>query len=163
MSLDKFVARGFSGSVGDTTGQWVSRSPETTTAQPVRTSNETGTSFVMGGSRSSTAGYRMKSNQSLDASRTQNVDDIMHRGTKHYREARDAKDLRQNCFGGSRQSFDDSGSDSTPLGFPVERVFRLVLLLIGVVGALYIFFSWPQSSKDRIRALREQQMLGEYE
>jgi hypothetical protein len=158
MSLDKFVARGYSGSVGDTTGQWVSRTAETPRAQPVESSRETGTSFVMGGSRVSTAGYRAKNNQNLDATRARDTDDILHRGTKHYREARNANDLRQNCFGGSSR-VTDSGSSYTSPGFPIERMFRFVMMLIGLVGILYLVFSWPQSSRDRVRALREQQLL----
>jgi hypothetical protein len=158
MSLDKFVARGYSGSLGDTTGQWVSRTAETPRAQPTESSRETGTSFVMGGSRVSTAGYRAKNSQNLDSARSQNADDIMHRGTKHYREARNSNDLRQNCFGGSSRPGDTSASD-TSMGFPIERMFRLIMILLGVVGVLYLVFSWPQSSRDRVRALREQQVL----
>ncbi len=164
MSLDKFVARGYSGSLGDTTGQWVSRTAETAKAQPAGNLRETGTSFVMGGGRASTAGYRAKNNQSLDASRSRDTEDIMHRGTRHYREARNSNDLRQNCFGGSsRGSAADDGSQST-IRFPIERVFRLVLILIGIVGALYLLFSWPQSSRERVRALREQHLSqGDYD
>jgi hypothetical protein len=163
MSLDKFVARGYSGSLGDTTGQLVGRTAETSRAQPLQSSREPGTSFVMGGSRISTAGYRAKSNQNLDASRSQSVDDIMHRGTKHHREARDSGDLRQNCFGGSTRGIDASGLD-TPVGFPIERMFRFVMVLVAIVGVLYLMFSWPQSSRERVRALRGQQLLqGDFE
>jgi hypothetical protein len=161
MSLDKFVSRGYSGSVGDTTGQWVGRSVETPPAQPAGAPRESGTSFVMGGSRTSTAGYRAKSNQNFDTSRSRDVDDIMHRGTKYQRDERNTGDLRQNCFGGSSRGFDSSGPDaSTP--YPIKRAFRLVMVAFGIVGVLYLVFSWPQSSRERVRSLREQQVMYGY-
>lgn len=50
MSLDKFVMRGFTGSVGSGEGRWVASSAATTPTQPVATQHQGGSSFVMGGS-----------------------------------------------------------------------------------------------------------------
>lgn len=49
MSLDKFVMRGFTGSVGSGEGRWVASSAPNTQAAPVATQHPTGSSFVMGG------------------------------------------------------------------------------------------------------------------
>jgi len=50
MSLDKFVMRGFTGSVGSGEGRWVASSAPTTQAQPSSTTQHpAGSSFVMGG------------------------------------------------------------------------------------------------------------------
>jgi hypothetical protein len=50
MSLDKFVMRGFTGSVGSGEGRWVATSGQTTQqAAATATQHPTGSSFVMGG------------------------------------------------------------------------------------------------------------------
>jgi hypothetical protein len=49
MSLDKFVMRGYTGSVGNSSGQWVARSPDSQQPQTFQPNNDGGTSFVMGG------------------------------------------------------------------------------------------------------------------
>lgn len=50
MSLDKFVMRGFTGSVGSGEGRWVASSASTTQTQPTATNQHAaGSSFVMGG------------------------------------------------------------------------------------------------------------------
>jgi hypothetical protein len=49
MSLDKFVMRGFTGSVGSGEGRWVASSNQTAPTAPVATQHPTGSSFVMGG------------------------------------------------------------------------------------------------------------------
>jgi hypothetical protein len=49
MSLDKFVMRGFTGSVGSGEGRWVASSAPNTQAAPVATQPPAGSSFVMGG------------------------------------------------------------------------------------------------------------------
>ena len=49
MSLDKFVMRGFTGSVGSGEGRWVATSAPTTPTTPVATQHPSGSSFVMGG------------------------------------------------------------------------------------------------------------------
>jgi hypothetical protein len=49
MSLDKFVMKGFTGSVGSGEGRWVASSNSTTQAPNTITQHPTGSSFVMGG------------------------------------------------------------------------------------------------------------------
>lgn len=49
MSLDKFVMRGFTGSVGSGEGRWVANSAPNAQAAPVATQHPAGSSFVMGG------------------------------------------------------------------------------------------------------------------
>jgi len=49
MSLDKYVMRGFTGSVGSGEGRWVASSTQAPQAAPVTTQHPRGSSFVMGG------------------------------------------------------------------------------------------------------------------
>jgi hypothetical protein len=44
----------------------------------------------------------------------------------------------------------------------MKRAFRLVMVAFGIVGVLYLVFSWPQSSRERVRSLREQQLMYGY-
>lgn len=51
MTLDKYISRGFTSSVGDSSGTWVARDPATKPAQSFVPQAEGGTSFILGSTR----------------------------------------------------------------------------------------------------------------
>jgi|GEM_PF-6196291 len=159
MSLDKYVCRGYSGSVGDTTGNWVGRASETPSTSAAPVAREGGTSFVLGGSKASTGGYRSKSNNQAELARARESDDIVHRGTRLYSHNRDKGDIRQNCFGGSSKSFQDyDPSSAVP-----PRFLRFALFGVAILAVWYAYCTWSDSPSNRVRAERERRYQSDWE
>jgi hypothetical protein len=158
MSLDKYVCRGYSGSVGDTTGSWVARTAETPSQQAAPVGREGGTSFVLGGGKTATYGYRAKSKNQADLSRAQASDEIMHRGTQLYGHRRDKDDIRQNCFGGSSKSFQDYDTSNTNL----RRLLRFFLFVVAALAVWYTYCTVSDSASGRVRAERERRYQSDW-
>ena len=110
MSLDKFVMRGFTGSVGSGEGRWVSSSGAQSNTSPNSDSRaQSGSSFVMGGdslrARPSGSGSRSSGYSEFDNSKGEafgggdrysfNAERVRNKGTEHKQEQ------YKGCFGSS--------------------------------------------------------------
>ncbi len=147
MSLDKFVMRGFTGSVGSGEGRWVATSAQTT-QQPAAQVNQhpAGSSFVMGGgglhARPTTSASSRNTHSEHDPSKGEamgsgerysyNVDKVRDKGTQH------DFGKHQGCFGS--KSFNDA--INTKRGHQVMvgvvlygiSVFVLIFCIIAMFG-----------------------------
>jgi len=100
MSLDKFVSRGYTSSLGESSGKWVAQ--DSRAATPPATSHypnhESGTTFVLGATSANPGrayGEKSKPFEYRESDYTFNRDDIRHEGTRSHRNA------PSGCFGSS--------------------------------------------------------------
>jgi hypothetical protein len=138
MSLDKFVMRGFTGSVGSGEGRWVASS-SSTQAQPAATQHASGSSFVMGGGGlrpKPSAGTKSSDAYSeFDSSKGEamgggerysfNADKVQNKGTQHNH------GKHPGCFGSS--SFNEA--ISTKRGHQI----MMGVVMYGIALAIIIF------------------------
>jgi len=132
MSIDKFIMRGMTGSLGSGGDDWITKTvPTTNTVQPINTNQGGGTSFVMGG------GGAGRSPRTTSSGREQG-------GDQGYRSF-DAKSIQSNGTvrkaeqgGGSFQARSFSEALSSSKG----QRFLLGVLLYGIAifALLYILF-----------------------
>lgn len=139
MSLDKYVMRGFTGSVGSGEGRWVASSASATPDKSAVSQHQGGSSFVMGG-----GGLRPKPTPNSSSKEAYNEYDsskgeAMGRGDRYSYDADKVRDKgtqheygqHPGCFGS--RSFNDA--INTKRG----HQFMMAVILYGIVLAVIIF------------------------
>ena len=139
MSLDKFVMRGFTGSTGSSTGQWVSRSADSHKEQTFQPDRDTGTSFVLGGGGGSSG--RAKHTNSGSTLGQQEAQPLSPRGEIRVHGARGRGDIPSGCFGGGGGKSASSSADSS-------KVIPAVFLAVAFFICMFIAISASPASNQ---------------
>ena len=149
MSLDKFVMRGFTSSVGSSTGSWIGRAGGTSDT-PAKSVDNSGTSFVMGRGVASTRNFKAQSGASNHSEpRDEGYSFDRHDG--QYHGSRPRHGILSNGGGRARGGDADSGGLFGGKGSNAIVGFWLALIVIG----LMVFLSSQSSSKKKVNEWRE--------
>jgi hypothetical protein len=146
MSLDKYVMRGFTGSVGSGEGRWVASSAPSPSSNASASQNSSGSSFVMGG-----GGARPRPGGANSGSRNSHGEYDSSRGEAMGggdRYSYDANKVRDNgtqhkygqhpgCFGS--RSFNDAINTKRGHQFVVSIVLYAIVLFITIFCLIALF------------------------
>lgn len=139
MSLDKYVMRGFTSSLGSGEGKWVASSapPSSTTPSPNSSSHHSGgTSFVLGGLPTSKPGRSQSNSQGgyTEDRYSFNPDKVQESGTVHERHS------YKHCF--------QATSCSDGLTSTFGKNLALSLCFYGIALGLVIFVIYKYAGND---------------
>lgn len=138
MSLDKFVSRGYTSSLGESSGKWVAQDSQTAAAPATShlPNHESGTTFVLGATRANPGrvyGENKKPFEYREADYTFNHDDIRHEGTRSHRAA------PSGCFGSA-----PSGASGTIDGHKAVVGLFMAAIVVGI--AVIATGGWSQDT-----------------
>ena len=133
MTLDKFICRGFTSSVGDSSGTWVARDPAAQPAKSFVPQQEGGTSFVLGSTRPG-VGKEMRQNKPFeyrDPYYGFNEEAVRYGGT------RQSQNGHSGCFGSSSRrlrgaSGGGSGTSGTIDGHKAVVALFMAAIIVGI-------------------------------
>src|SRR5262245_28176101 len=114
MSLNRYVGRGYTSSLGSAEGKWVASGPDSQQAQSYQPSVDEGTSFTMGGTGLSRPSYVGRRGSRRSSEHNFDADEVRNEGTKSRGPASGA------CFGGGANA---GGSDG-------QKIIMFVFLVI---------------------------------
>lgn len=140
MSLDKFIMRGFTGSTGSSTGQWVSSSLDSHKEQNFQPNRDTGSSFVLGGGGSSGRSKYTDSNSGSTLGQ-HGKQSLSPRDEIRLHGARGSGDIPSKCFGGGGGKSASSSADSS-------KVIPAVFLAVAFFICMFIAISASPASNQ---------------
>jgi hypothetical protein len=151
MSLDKFVMRGFTSSVGSSQGKWVSSGPQTQAPPAYQANHEQGSSFIMGGGALSRPPCRDSKETGkhipklVDDRYSYNANDVMRGGTSN------CGGIPSNCIGGGNTS---SGTIDSQKAVPFV-FYAIAVILCAMVAMASSGPSKQQRDKSKTPAYGE--------
>jgi hypothetical protein len=133
MTLDKFISRGFTSSVGDSSGTWVARDPSTQPAKSFVPQAEGGTSFVLGSTRPGVgkSAQQSKPFEYRDPFYGFNEESVRYGGTRQHHNA------HPGCFGNSSRrargySGGGGGTSGTIDGHKAVVALFMAAIIVGI-------------------------------
>ena len=155
MTLDKFISRGFTSSVGDSSGTWVAKDPSTQPAKSFVPQAEGGTSFVLGSTRPG-AGKGMQQNKPFedrDPNYGFNEEAVRYGGTRQH------QNTHSGCFGSApRRSRGYSGGGGGGTSGTIDGHKAVVALFMAaiVVGIAVLITSGMKIESPRAKSLQQE-------
>lgn len=132
MTLDKYVMRGFTSSVGNSSGQWVARSPDSQQSQTFQPNNDGGTSFVLGGGIANSSARGKAAPKHRDNDYLFNATNVLSEGTSG------GRTIPSNCIGGGR-------GDGSGAGLDGQKGIMFVFLIVICCACAFLAISGVSS------------------
>ena len=133
MSLDKFVMRGFTSSLGESSGQWVAKDPASQPSNTFMPKRDDGTSFLMGGGveQPRRGGNDGKPYTFKDPDYFFDKREIMNGGSATRRDS-----VPSGCFGGGSGGEKSGSSSQAAIMGVFMGLITIVLALVAISGTV---------------------------
>ena len=150
MTLDKFITRGFTSSVGESSGSWVSKDPSKQPATSFVPKAEGGTSFVLGSTRPNTAGSRTngKPFEYRDPYYGFNEESVRYQGTQR------GNNAPSGCFGSASRG--SRGGNGTIDGHKAVVALFMTAIVIGIAVVITGGFREESPKAKKVQPLHSE-------